>query len=366
VGGPAAELEVEGVGKRFGATAAVADVSFRLAPGEFLALLGPSGCGKTTTLRMIAGFVVPDAGRIRLRGRDVTHEPPYRRDVGLVFQSYALFPHMTVAENVGFGLRMRRAPRSAIREKVRWALDLTRLTGLDERRPAQLSGGQQQRVAVARVLAAGASLLLLDEPFSNLDARLRRAMQGELRELQQRLGIATVHVTHDQEEAMSMADRLVIMDRGRIAQEGTPAAIYRAPRTAFVADFMGDVNRLPGRVTGPASAGAAVELVLEGGARLAVASPATAVAPGAAAGFVRPEHVTVAAAGALRGRPNVLAGTVRRRVYLGATTVLHVTVDPATELRVQVVNPPDETGAWPEGTAVDLHVPPTAISLVAS
>ncbi len=358
------ELELREVSKRFGTTAAVERVSFRLGKGEFLALLGPSGCGKTTTLRMIAGFLVPDEGRILLRGRDVTDDPPYRRDVGLVFQSYALFPHMTVAENVGFGLRMRREPKAVVRDRVRWALDLVRLAGLEERRPAQLSGGQQQRVAVARVLAAGASLLLFDEPFSNLDARLRKAMQVELRDLQQRLGIAAVHVTHDQEEAMSLSDRLIIMDRGRIAQEGTPVEIYREPRNAFVADFMGDVNRLPGRVTGPLAPGT-VEFVADGGARLEVTPRGGTVPAGPAVAVVRPEHVGVAPAGSLHGRPNVLRGTVRRSVYLGPMTTVCVTVDAAVELRVQLVNGPEATGGLPPGMEVDLHIPAASVSLIA-
>jgi ABC-type Fe3+/spermidine/putrescine transport system ATPase subunit len=237
-------LKVEGLTKRYGSAVAVDAVSFSLQKGEFLCLLGPSGCGKTTTLRMIAGFVIPDTGSIHLHDRDIANDAPYRRDVGLLFQSYALFPHMTVLDNVSFGPRMRGANRKDVREKAKWALDLVRLQDFGERKPSELSGGQQQRVAVARVLAAGASILLLDEPFSNLDAKLRKHMQEELRELQLRLGIGTIHVTHDQEEAMLMSDRVIIMDGGRIEQAGPAREIYQEPRTAFVADFMGRTNML--------------------------------------------------------------------------------------------------------------------------
>jgi ABC-type Fe3+/spermidine/putrescine transport system ATPase subunit len=240
------ELEVTEVSKSFAGVPAVDGVSFLLRKGQFLSLLGPSGCGKTTTLRMIAGFITPDVGSIRLRGKDITGDPPYRRDVGLLFQSYALFPHMSVFDNVAFGPKMRGTPKPEVREKVRWALNLVRLIGFDERKPHELSGGQQQRVAVARVLAAGASILLLDEPFSNLDAKLRKHMQEDLRELQLRLGIATIHVTHDQDEAMSMSDRVIIMNAGRIEQEGTTGEIYLAPRSTFVAEFMGRCNIFAG------------------------------------------------------------------------------------------------------------------------
>ena len=238
------ELEVRGLSKSFNGTAAVSDVSFVLGKGEFLSLLGPSGCGKTTILRMLAGFVAPDGGIVTLRNSDITLRPPYQRDVGLLFQNYALFPHMTVSENVGFGPRMRGMPSAKRAERVQWALDLVRLSGYGERKPSELSGGQQQRVAVARVLAAGASVLLLDEPFSNLDAKLRLHMQDELKELQLRLKIPTIHVTHDQEEAMSLSDRLIIMNAGRIEQNDRPEAVYRSPANKFVAEFMGSCTWL--------------------------------------------------------------------------------------------------------------------------
>jgi spermidine/putrescine transport system ATP-binding protein len=358
------ELELEGVTKRFGGTTAVDGVSLRLWPGEFLSLLGPSGCGKTTTLRMIAGFVLPDAGRVLYRGQEITYEPPYRRDVGLVFQSYALFPHMTVAENVAFGLKMRGASKAVIRDRVRWALDLVRLPQYGDRRPAQLSGGQQQRVAVARVLAAGASLLLFDEPFSNLDARLRKAMQVELRELQQRLGIAAIHVTHDQQEAMVVSDRLIVMNGGRIEQEGYPEEVYQQPRSAFVAEFMGDCNRLAATVTGVDRTSGTVFLDLDAGGRLQARWREAGDPPRRAAVFLRPEHITVAEAGVCDPGTNVLRGTVRRRVYLGSITVLHVALNEETDVMVQCLSPLDGAAHYAPETAVGLRVAPSSVRLI--
>jgi ABC-type Fe3+/spermidine/putrescine transport system ATPase subunit len=358
------ELELVSVTKRFGATLAVDAVSLQVWKGEFLSLLGPSGCGKTTTLRMIAGFVTPDAGRIRRGGRDITDDPPYHRDVGLVFQSYALFPHMTVAENVGFGVRMQRAPKRVIRERVEWALDLVRLPGYQSRRPHELSGGQQQRVAVARVLAAGASLLLFDEPFSNLDAKLRKAMQVELRELQQRLGIATVHVTHDQDEAMTMSDRLIIMNAGRTEQEGTPEAIYRAPLSAFVAEFMGRGNRLAGRVAAWDGAARALDLALDGGGSLRLPWEGPEAPPARVIAFVRPEHIRLGRPGAAGGRANRLAGTVIRAVYLGPITAVYVRVSETLEIAVEQPNPAEGADVLEPGSAVDVEIPLAGIRVL--
>lgn len=359
------ELELRGVTKRFGETVAADQVTFRVQQGEFLSLLGPSGCGKTTTLRIIAGFLVPDEGRVLCRGQDITHEPPYRRDVGLVFQSYALFPHMSVGENVSFGLRMRRAEKKVIRERVHWALDLVRLSGFEDRRPHQLSGGQQQRVAVARVLAAGASLLLFDEPFSNLDAKLRKEMQVEMRELQQRLRITAVHVTHDQEEAMTMSDRLIIMNAGRMEQEGSPSQIYRAPQSAFVADFIGRCNKLAGRVSILDPAQRHVRLVLDCGAEVEALWAGTGAPPERGVAFVRPEHIAVAPLGTLSGRPNVLSGTVRRNVYVGSLTTLYIALDEATALAVEVSNPPEGPCAFEPGTKVELLLPSSSLRILA-
>ena len=247
-----AAIRLDQVTKTFdGRVVAVDDVTLDIEAGEFFALLGPSGCGKTTNLRMIAGFELPDSGRIHVGGRDITDLPVHKREMGMVFQSYALFPHRTVAENVAFGLRMRDVPRPDIERRVRAALALVALTGLEERKPSQLSGGQQQRVALARALVVEPPVLLCDEPLGALDRKLRQQMQFELKELQKRLGVTLVFVTHDQEEALAMSDRIAVMNEGRIEQIGAPTEIYEKPRTRFVADFIGEINLLdaPGRAS---------------------------------------------------------------------------------------------------------------------
>src|SRR5215831_16900904 len=242
-------LVLERLEKRYGDTTVVAALDLAVKQGEFIALLGPSGCGKTTTLRMTAGLVPASGGRIVIGGEDVTRLPPYRRDIGLVFQNYALFPHMTVAQNVAFGLEMRGIARGEIASRVADALALVRLDTYGGRRPRELSGGQQQRVALARALVIRPSLLLLDEPLSNLDAKLREEMRSEIRDIQRRLGITTVFVTHDQVEALSMCDRVAVMEGGRLIQFGTPFEIYERPRHPFIADFVGRTNKLAGTVT---------------------------------------------------------------------------------------------------------------------
>jgi putative spermidine/putrescine transport system ATP-binding protein len=234
--------------KQYGRTVAVDDVSLEVRRGEFFSLLGPSGCGKTTTLRLIAGLAEPDAGTIRILGDDVTGVPTNKRDIGMVFQNYALFPHMTVSENIAFGLRMRKVNRAAITSRVASALELVRLSGVEHRSPRQLSGGQQQRVALARALVIEPKVLLLDEPLSNLDAKLRKEMQLELRALQRRLGITAVYVTHDQEEALTLSDRIAVMHHGHVAQCADPHAIYRTPANQFVAEFIGRVNLIRGSI----------------------------------------------------------------------------------------------------------------------
>ena len=238
-----AAIELESVRKAFGGPAAAVDgVSLAIAEGEFFSLLGPSGCGKTTTLRMIAGFVAPDEGRVLLHGEDVTTVPPNRRPVNMVFQQYALFPHMTVYDNVAFGLKMAHVPRAEHRERVADILRVVALEGYERRRPRQLSGGQQQRVALARALVNRPAALLLDEPLGALDVKLRRHMQLELKRIQHELGTTFVYVTHDQEEALAMSDRIAVMSDGRVEQLGTPREIYEHPASAFVADFVGTVN----------------------------------------------------------------------------------------------------------------------------
>ncbi len=243
-----ASLQVEGLSKTYGTTKVVDGVALNVENGEFVVLLGPSGCGKTTTLRMIAGFVEATGGKIIIGGKDVTQEPPYRRNIGLVFQNYALFPHLSVFENAAFGLRRRKLPEPEIKAKVERALALVRLHGLAERFPRQLSGGQQQRVAIARALVIEPDILLLDEPLSNLDAQLRLEVRSELRRLQKTLGITTIMVTHDQEEAMGVADRLVVLQSGRVQQIGSAREIYRTPANRFVAGFIGRGNFLSGKI----------------------------------------------------------------------------------------------------------------------
>ena len=242
------DVELRGVAMSYGATPVLHSLDLEVYKGEFLSLLGPSGCGKTTTLNIIAGFLEPDRGTVTLGGRVVNEVPAYRRNTGMVFQSYALFPHMSVFDNVAFGLKVRRVGASDIARRVRDALALVQLEGLEERAIRQLSGGQQQRVAIARALAIDPLVLLMDEPLSNLDAQLRRQMRVELRRLQRQVGITTIFVTHDQEEALTLSDRLVVMNHGRIEQAGTPIELYRKPRTPFVAQFLGHPNFLFGMV----------------------------------------------------------------------------------------------------------------------
>ena len=246
-------LTLTDVQKRFGEFSAVQDFTLSAEKGEFVSFLGPSGCGKTTTLRMIAGFEQPTSGTITIDGRDITRVPPNRRNVGMVFQSYALFPNMNVADNIGFGLKVRKRPADQIRKRVEELLEIVNLSDKGNRFPYQLSGGQQQRVALARALAFEPQVLLLDEPLSALDAKIRVALRGQIRDIQRQLGITTVYVTHDQEEALSMSDRVVVMSEGRMEQVGTPFEIYNFPSTAFVASFVGTLNVLAGVVTDAAN-----------------------------------------------------------------------------------------------------------------
>ncbi|MBL8673134.1 MAG: ABC transporter ATP-binding protein [Alphaproteobacteria bacterium] len=303
-------LDIAGVVKRYGTTVAVDGVTLVVPPGSMTALLGPSGCGKTTLLRCIAGLADLDAGSIAVDGADIGALPPWRRGLGMVFQSYALFPHMTVAENAAFGLRMRGTGRAEARERVARALALVRLEGFEERRPSELSGGQQQRAALARALVTEPPVLLLDEPLSALDAKLRHAMRLELRELQRRLGITTIVVTHDQDEAMAMADQVAVMNAGRIEQVASPETVYRRPATPFVAEFVGRTNRLEGRAT------AAGELdVGDVGGRVQLPMGHGLVQGALGLALLRPEHLRVEqAAGAAAPR---LAGKVVDVVFAG-------------------------------------------------
>jgi spermidine/putrescine ABC transporter ATP-binding subunit len=280
--------------KRYGDQIAVGGIDLTVEPGAFVALLGPSGCGKTTILRCIAGLAMPDEGDIEIDDRSILDVPAYRRDLGMVFQSYALFPHMTVADNVAFGLRMRRAHRGEIAGRVKRALDLVKMGGLEQRYPRQLSGGQQQRVALARALVTEPTVLLLDEPLGALDAKLREAMQVELRQLQQRLGLTTIFVTHDQGEALTMADRVAVMSVGRVEQFAPAKEIYDRPRTPFVADFIGQMNKVNGHVEATQDGYCQVAADLTGKALTARLDVPCAVGQGVVA-MIRPERLRLGA-----------------------------------------------------------------------
>jgi putative spermidine/putrescine transport system ATP-binding protein len=311
-----AAIKLDQVTKTFdGRVMAVDAVTLDIAAGEFFSLLGPSGCGKTTSLRMIAGFEHPDSGRVHVGGKDITDLPVHRRDMGMVFQSYALFPHRTVAENVAFGLRMREVPKPEIERRVAAALAQVALTGFETRKPGQLSGGQQQRVALARALVVEPPVLLCDEPLGALDRKLRQQMQFELKELQKRLGVTLVFVTHDQEEALAMSDRIAVMNGGKVEQVGTPTEIYERPRTRFVADFIGEINILEG--AGPLRA-------------------------------LRPEKIRLVAPDGAR-----LAGRVETANYLGGSTLLRVQPTTGPSMLVRETHAGERASRMP-GDAVGL------------
>jgi len=315
----AASIEFRNVSKLYGEIAAVKNVSFTVAEGSLVTLLGPSGCGKTTTLRMIAGLELPTTGTIAIGGNDVTRVPASERDVSMVFQSYALFPHMTVLDNVSYGLTVARLPKAEVAERARAALATVGLTGFDMRLPSELSGGQQQRVAVARALVLEPGVLLFDEPLSNLDARLRRQMREEIRDLQQRLSLTVVYVTHDQSEAMAVSDRIIVMNKATIAQEGAPRDLYEQPSDVFVAGFMGDANRVRGILTriddrlGELAIGP-----------LTVRLAHRGLANGAVDVSIRPEAIEFRNGG---DADETLAGTVRKAAYIGGS--MEYTVDTA-------------------------------------
>lgn len=328
-----AELVLTGVSKAFGTVRAVDGFDLTVTNGEFVALLGPSGCGKTTVMRIIAGIAAPDAGTVRIGDRPMDTMPPEKRNIGLVFQSYALFPHMTVASNVAFGLKMRSIQRSEIARLVADALALVELEGYGARYPRELSGGQQQRVAVARAVVIAPDVLLFDEPLSNLDAKLREGLRDELRALQKRLGITALYVTHDQDEALALADRIVVMNDGCIVEVGTPVALYREPRTRFAATFLGHSNLIPLVTTDG-------KTHLPWGEVFPYAKPGTELC-------VRPEELTLA--------PDADGpGSVVETVFLGGDTVHHIAI---AGLRLRVNQTGRNAAALAPGTRVRVQVP---------
>jgi putative spermidine/putrescine transport system ATP-binding protein len=349
-----AYLEIENAEVAYGATKALHSLSLRIGRGEFFCLLGPSGCGKSTTLNVVAGFLRVTSGKVLLAGQDVTRLPPQRRQVGIVFQSYALFPHMSVAENIGYGLKLRKRSRSEIEARVAELVRLVKLDGKAERHPRQLSGGEQQRVAIARALAISPQLLLLDEPLSNLDARLREEMRNELKRIQRATGVTTVFVTHDQEEAFGAGDRVAVMNQGRLEQVGTPAEIYRSPRTHFVASFIGRSNRLAGALE--VDGGQAALRVAD---RVFLVSAPSGTRSGRHVLFLRPEEVQMSGTPQQR---NSVPGTVSEVVYTGA--LVNYVVD--TEIgQFQVCRLGDQGGRFAIGERVHLGWPPEAGSLLA-
>ncbi|GIW00189.1 ABC transporter ATP-binding protein [Roseiflexus sp.] len=326
-------LEIVGVRKSFGATVAVEHFDLTVERGEFVSFLGPSGCGKTTTLRMVAGFEKPTTGRIIIDSVDVTDMPPNRRNIGMVFQSYALFPNMTVAENIGFGLKIARRPADEIRARVEELLRIMHMPEVGRRYPYQLSGGQQQRVALARALAIHPKVLLLDEPLSALDAKIRASLRQEIREIQRQLGITTIYVTHDQEEAMALSDRIVVMSRGRVEQIGTPFEVYNFPATRFVASFVGTLNLIQATVVD-----AALGLLSIEGQPIRVARPLVQHRPGDAISLaIRPE--LIALDGQMNGEVNRLSGIVEDVTFLGSIVRVQVHLS-ANKLHFDLFNNP--------------------------
>ncbi|MBN1136925.1 MAG: ABC transporter ATP-binding protein [Anaerolineae bacterium] len=356
-------VEVRNVTKRFAGptgrpgseVVAVADVTLRVCEREFFSMLGPSGCGKTTTLRMIAGFENPTAGEIYIHGKPMGLTPPYQRNTNMVFQNYALFPHMTIARNVGFGLEMKKVPKSDIERRVQEVLEMVRLPGFGPRRPNQLSGGQQQRIALARALVNRPEVLLLDEPLGALDLKLRKEMQLELKTLQQDVGITFVYVTHDQEEALTMSDRIAVMHQGKVLQVGTPTEIYERPTCRFVADFIGESNFLAGAVQ---EQRASLATVLVDGRLSIVAHTDQALNPGDLVTVaVRPEKVRLLPR-ALGGENNTFDGRVEQVVYIGTATVFKIRLSDQVLLTVREQNviSAAERRAYDWGSGGQVHV----------
>jgi spermidine/putrescine transport system ATP-binding protein len=336
--------------KRFGDVVAVDGISVDIAGGEFFSLLGPSGCGKTTTLRMIGGFERPDEGRILLDGRDMAQTPPHKRSVNTVFQNYALFSHLNVRDNVAFGLRFKGVSRDTAGREVARVLELVRLGGFEDRRPTQLSGGQQQRVALARALILNPDVLLLDEPLGSLDAKLRKALQLELKAIQQEVGITFVYVTHDQEEALTMSDRIAVMSEGHIEQVGGPQEVYEEPATAYVADFLGVSNLMEARARGKEDGSCRVML----GDLEVLAGKGDLETSGAAKVVIRPERVRIEEQGSTG--PNRLPAMVDRTVYTGSTMQVILRLASGEAIQAMIPNRGEEHG-FAQGTPVTVHLP---------
>jgi spermidine/putrescine transport system ATP-binding protein len=352
------EIELNKLTKEFAEVRAVDGIDLHVQGAEFFSLLGPSGCGKTTTLRMIAGFEQPTSGQILLDGTDVAYTPPHHRNVNTVFQNYALFPHLNVFDNVAFGLRRAKRPKNEIKQRVGQALELVQLSGYDKRKSSQLSGGQQQRVALARALVLNPAVLLLDEPLGALDAKLRKTLQIELKALQQEVGITFLYVTHDQEEALTMSDRLAVMNGGHVEQIGAPQDVYEDPETLFVADFLGVSNLMEARVV---SAGAGVCRVALDGYDLETRGTKLDVT-GAAKIVIRPERLELEEHGAASG-PNRIPGMVERLVYVGSAVQVIVRAATGESLQALIQN----TGKgipFEQGTPVQLHLPPDAVRVL--